>query len=85
MLDTHYALEEEAREAYDVDGERYRYKLFQERGRGDVFSGLGESSRWLTLDAITRLLRLTGFDEIDVVETRRERNGPRVLLIARRQ
>jgi 2-polyprenyl-3-methyl-5-hydroxy-6-metoxy-1,4-benzoquinol methylase len=85
MLDTHYAQDEEARETYEVDGERYRYKLFRERGRGDVFSGLGESSKWLTLDVITRLLRLTGFDEIELVETRRERNGPRVLLLARRQ
>jgi hypothetical protein len=67
-----------------VNGREYRYQLFQEQGRADVFSGLGTSSKWLTLDVITGLLRETGFPGVDVVETRSERNGPRVLLIARR-
>jgi hypothetical protein len=84
MLDTHYALEDAARETYEVDGRQYRYQLFQEQGRADVFSGLGASSRWLTLDVITSLLQETGFPNVEVVETRSERNGPRVLLIARR-
>lgn len=85
MLDTHYALDEEARQVYEVDGREFRYKQFQEQGRADVFSGLGASSKWLPLDVITALLRQTGFGEIDIVETRQERNGPRVLLIASRQ
>jgi hypothetical protein len=84
MLDTHYALEEAARETYTVNGRQYRYQLFHEQGRADVFSGLGASSKWLTLDVITGLLRETGFPDVEVVETRSERNGPRVLLIARR-
>jgi SAM-dependent methyltransferase len=84
MLDTHYALEAAAQETYDVNGRQYRYQLFQEQGRADVFSGLGTSSKWLTLDVISSLLRETGFSNVEVVETRAERNGPRVLLIARR-
>jgi SAM-dependent methyltransferase len=85
MLDTHYALDDEARLSYEVNGREYRYKPFQEQGRADVFSGLGASSRWLSLSVITSLLQETGFTNVEVVETRQERNGPRVLLIARRQ
>jgi 2-polyprenyl-3-methyl-5-hydroxy-6-metoxy-1,4-benzoquinol methylase len=84
MLDTHYALEKAAQHTYEVKGREYRYQLFQEQGRADVFSGLGSSSKWLTLDVITSLLRESGFPNVEVVETRSERNGPRVLLIARR-
>jgi 2-polyprenyl-3-methyl-5-hydroxy-6-metoxy-1,4-benzoquinol methylase len=84
MLDTHYALEKAAQHTYEVKGREYRYQLFQEQGRADVFSGLGSSSKWLTLDVITSLLRESGFPNLEVVETRSERNGPRVLLIARR-
>ena len=84
MLDTHYALDDEARLVYEINGQEYRYKQFQERGRSDVFSGLGASSKWLPLDVITELLKQTGFGNVEVVETRLERNGPRVLLIARR-
>jgi 2-polyprenyl-3-methyl-5-hydroxy-6-metoxy-1,4-benzoquinol methylase len=85
MLDTHYALDDEAQLVYQVNGQNYRYRQFQERGRADVFSGLGASSKWLPLDVITDLLKQTGFGNVEVVETRRERYGPRVLLIARRQ
>ena len=85
MLDTHYALDEEAQLNYEVNGREYPYKPFQEQGRADVFSGLGTSSKWLTLGVITDLLRESGFSEVDLVETRQERNGPRLLLIARRQ
>jgi len=84
MLDTHYALEEEAELVYEVNGREYRYKRFQEQGRADVFSGLGAASRWLSLGVITRLLQETGFANVEVIEKREERNGPRVLLIARR-
>jgi SAM-dependent methyltransferase len=84
MLDTHYALPEEAGRSYAVNGRQFPYKSFQERGRKDVFSGLHPHSKWLPLDVITGLLRETGFGQVEVVETRRERNGPRVLLFAQR-
>jgi hypothetical protein len=82
MLDTHYALPEQAGLSYVVNGKAYPYKRFQERGRADVFSGLHAHSKWLPLDVITGLLKESGFARVDVVETRLERNGPRVLLFA---
>jgi hypothetical protein len=85
MLDTHYAREEEAQLIYQVDGKDYRYKPFLEQGREDVFSGLGASSKWLPLSLIKELLQTSGFGEVELVENREERNGPRALLVARRQ
>jgi hypothetical protein len=84
MLDTHYALPEEVQLSYAVNDRAYQYKLFQERGRKDVFSGLHDHSKWLPLELIVELLRKTGFSQVEVAETRRERYGPRVLLFARR-
>jgi hypothetical protein len=85
MLDTHYALEEEARLTYAVNGKEYRYKRFRERGPADVFSGLHLHSKWLPLNVITGLLQESGFGRVELAETRLERNGPRVLLFASRQ
>lgn len=84
MLDTHYATEGEARLAYEVDGRQFRYKSYRELGRADVFSGLNEQSKWLTLEAIIGLLRDAGFPRVEVAELREERNGPRALLFAGR-
>jgi SAM-dependent methyltransferase len=84
MLDTHYAGEGDALESYEVDGRWFRYKLYRELGHQDVFSGLYAHSKWLPLDAIVGLLRETGFRDVEVVETRQERNGLRVLLFAER-
>ena len=85
MLDTHYALPEEASSSYTVDNREYAYKHFREGGQADVFSGLHPHSKWLALDVISGLLKQSGFARVDVVETRRERNGPRALLFASRQ
>lgn len=82
MLDTHYARDEDATDEYDVNGERFRFRRYEERGRGDVFSGMRPTSKWLLLEDIERLLRGGGFDKIEIIETRDERNGPRVLLFA---
>lgn len=85
MLDTHYALPEEAGFSYVVNGREYSYKRFRERGAADVFSGLHAHSKWLPLDVITGLLKESGFGRVAVAENRLERNGPRVLLFASRQ
>jgi SAM-dependent methyltransferase len=82
MLDTHYSDDENATEEYEVDGDRVRFRRYRELGRGDVFSGLGSTSKWLRLDDITDVLREAGFGTVEVVEKRDERNGPRVLLFA---
>lgn len=84
MLDTHFAADGEADLSYEVDGRTFRYKRYGEYGHADVFSGLYSHSKWLPLDTIASLLNETGFDRVDVVETRQERNGPRVLLFATR-
>jgi hypothetical protein len=84
MLDTHFATDEQATEEYTVDGERFRFRPFQEQGRGDVFSGMSPTSRWLLLDDLVRVVREAGFGTVEIVETRDERNGSRVLLFAER-
>jgi tRNA (mo5U34)-methyltransferase len=81
MLDTHYSEPESTDDSYDVDGERVRFKRFGE-GRADPFSGMQSHAKWITLDAIEAELRSSGFDAVEIVERRQERNGPRVLLFA---
>jgi len=82
LLDTHYALDDEATEQYEVRGTVFRYKKYREGGCADPFSEVYDHAKWLRLDDIITLLRQVGLGNIDVVETREERNGPRVLLIA---
>jgi hypothetical protein len=84
MLDTHYASVEDAHLQYEVQGKNYAYKPYRELGYEDAFSGLYPHSKWLPLDSIVGLLRETGFRQVEIVETRQERNGPRVLLFASR-
>jgi SAM-dependent methyltransferase len=84
MLDTHYALDQEATETVDVNRKAYRYKRFLESGHLDAFSGEYSHSKWLRLDDIVATLELSGFDKVEIVETRAERNGPRVLIVAER-
>lgn len=84
MLDTHYALEAEANLQYEVGGRTYRYKKYREFGVEDPFSGMYDHSKWLMLADIERTLKEAGFRHVEVVETRVERNGPRVLLFAHR-
>jgi 2-polyprenyl-3-methyl-5-hydroxy-6-metoxy-1,4-benzoquinol methylase len=84
MVDTHYARDADAKDEYAVGGERFRFRRYKEIGRGDVFSGMRPTSKWLRLDDIADLLRSAGFQTVDIVEMREERNGPRVLLFAER-
>jgi 2-polyprenyl-3-methyl-5-hydroxy-6-metoxy-1,4-benzoquinol methylase len=84
MLDTHYAPEKDATHEYEVNGERFLFRPYKEVGRADAFSGMRPTSKWLRLDDITAVLRSAGFNAIDVIETREERNGARLLLLAER-
>ncbi len=84
LLDTHYALDEEAVHTYEVNSKRYRYKKYREGGYADVFSGIYDHSKWLRLEDIMNVLRIAGFRNVNVIEERQERNGPRVLLMAER-
>jgi hypothetical protein len=40
---------------------------------------------WLTLDGLLSILRSVGLRHCQLVEERAERNGPRVLIMARRE
>lgn len=82
MLDTHVAAE--AEDSYQVAAETYAFAHFAEGGRADPFSGMRSSAKWLTLDALMAALSRGGFDTIEMIEERQERNGPRVLLFATR-
>jgi tRNA (mo5U34)-methyltransferase len=84
MLDSHYAAPEDATDGYEVAGRAYRCMRYREGGRESAFSGMESFARWLLLDDIVGVLRASGFDRVDVVERRQERNGPRVLLFAER-
>ena len=84
MLDTHYALDSEATESYVVGGAEYRYRRYLEFGPDDPFSGMHEHSKWLRLDDILGALAAVGLSDIGVLRTRSERNGARMLAIARR-
>ena len=85
LMDTHYALEEEVRESYEVNGRVYRYKRYREPDSSEVFAGIYDHSKWLMLHDITDSLSQAGFTKVEVIERRNERNGPRVLLIGERQ
>ena len=82
MLDTHYAEDAEAVESYEAAGRAYRYKKYFEGGQADPFSGMYDHAKWLRLDDIAAALNEAGFAEVEIVEKRQERNGPRVLLFA---
>ncbi|MDP1659483.1 MAG: methyltransferase domain-containing protein [Methylotenera sp.] len=82
MLDTHYALPNDAKSSYNVDGRDYSYKRYMEYGKKESFSGMYDHSKWLLLDDIVDCLKQSGFDNVEIVEKRAERNGPRVLLYA---
>jgi len=84
MLDTHYADEGSARDRFTRSGQSYRCKTHRESGYADPFSGMNPASRWLLLDDLVDVLKSLGLSQVEIVERRAERNGPRVLLLARR-
>jgi 2-polyprenyl-3-methyl-5-hydroxy-6-metoxy-1,4-benzoquinol methylase len=84
MLDTHYCRDGQADQTYEVEQRSYRYREYTEQGLMDPFSGMHEHAKWLRQDDIIALLHQAGFEQVDVIETREERNGPRLLLIAKR-
>lgn len=80
MLDTHYAGEGEATESYEVDGKRYAYKHYREKGRASAFAGMYDHAKWLPIAVLEQLLKEGGFTNVDVAELRDERNGLRTLI-----
>ena len=86
LLDTHYETPETARERSDLayEGCRYTAYLVGEGGWEDSFSGVESSSRWLDREALLALVGDVGFTRLEVLDDRRERNGARLTLLARR-
>lgn len=84
MIGTHYATPDTATDSYESGGDTYRCRMVGEGGRDSVFSGMGSFARWLRLDDLCGLLTRLGFASVDIWEDAEERNGPRVLLFARR-
>jgi 2-polyprenyl-3-methyl-5-hydroxy-6-metoxy-1,4-benzoquinol methylase len=82
MLDTHIADSMEALESYEVNGVNYEYQKYTEYGENDNFSGMMPFSKWLSLDSLELALKNSGFNTIEIVENRLERNGTRVLIFA---
>jgi 2-polyprenyl-3-methyl-5-hydroxy-6-metoxy-1,4-benzoquinol methylase len=85
MIDTHYALSAHATESYRVGDIDVSYMRYAEGGRWEIFSGMYDHAKWLTLDCLRSLLGRAGFDRVEIVQERMERNGPRVLLFAERE
>jgi tRNA (mo5U34)-methyltransferase len=84
LLDTHYARPSEADAEYSCEGRAYRYRRQTEGARSSPFAGTGDHAKWLLEDDIAHLMSDAGFRSVEVIERREERNGPRLLLIARR-
>jgi tRNA (mo5U34)-methyltransferase len=82
MLDTHYAKPEMLNSEYDVDGVTYKYFRYKESGYQDVFSGMKDHAKWLQLSDLESILKNAGYKNIEILENRDERNGPRVLMFA---
>lgn len=82
LLDTHYATPEMVSDAYESGGISYRCYDYTEHGYTDPFSGMSALSRWVLLDDIIEFLSKSGMKEIEILEERQERNGPRMLLYA---
>ena len=85
MLDTHFAKPESATDTYTSCGQTWKYRRHPEGGPQDVFSGAFDHAKWLELSAIEKILGECGFRDLERVEERAERNGPRVLLIGKKR
>lgn len=81
-LDTHVAEPGAEHMHYEAGGARYAFTPVKEGGWDDPFSGTQASARHLTLDSLERALTTAGFAAQRVTQVRRERHGPRVLILA---
>lgn len=84
LLDTHVAREDQLNAEYEVDGRLWRCCRRKEAGYRAAFAGMGDHAKWLLEADIHGVLKEAGFAEIKSIETRDERHGKRILLIARR-
>lgn len=84
MLDTHVSpAGAQMKQCQTILGPRCYYP-YKEGGRVDPFSGMQDHAKWLPQDDLIDLLKTFGFANVELAERRDERNGPRVLIFARR-
>lgn len=84
MLDTHVAASDRATDTLNSGGRSYRCQRVGEAGVAEVFAGMYDHACWLPVDDLLALLVELGFTHTRLHEERAERNGPRVLIFARR-
>jgi hypothetical protein len=86
LLDTHVCFDDTRFKPADLchHGKTYRAYWYKEHGWRDVFSGISPHSRWLHLEALQEALHDAGYQKVELIETRAERHGPRVCLLARK-
>lgn len=85
MLDTHIARPDGELSSYQSNGKNYKYQSYSEPGRDAPFAGMEDHAKWLLETDLVDLLKECGFEDVDVVERRDERNGLRILLYAKRE
>lgn len=86
LLDTHYETLDSSRERADLRRGDVPYVAFVRREGGweSTFSGVEETSRWLERESLLRLVGDAGFPHVEILDDRRERNGRRMTLLARK-
>lgn len=84
LLDTHYASDEMSTNKYSSNGKEWRYYYYKEHGKKEVFSGMYDHAKWIRLEDIISLLKASGLKNIHIIDKARQRNGPRVTLLATR-
>lgn len=83
LLDTHVSTAATATHGYDADGGSWRYQRYGEK-LTDIspFAGMRAHAKWLMEEDLVAILRRYGFSDVEVVERRAERNGPRLMIWA---
>jgi SAM-dependent methyltransferase len=81
LLDTHYVTDDDN---VEFSGSGLFGRRYHEGGFNDPFSGMTDLSFWLNRSSLLRLLKQAGYDQIEIISDRVERNGPRMTLIAER-
>ena len=84
LLDTHVASEQPAPVKGVFEQFAYQGTYHDEGGWRDPFSGRHPKSLWLTEESLLEALQRAGFQSINLLERRAERNGPRVTILASR-
>jgi hypothetical protein len=79
LLDTHVSSPNSAMGVLKIDGREFPVERYREGGIADPFSGLSESSLWISKDAIGYIAEKCGF-RTAMHQERQERNGLRVLM-----